>query len=500
MKVQHPESIVRFGICRWDITPPVGSYHRMWGAAAHDRSEGIHRPLTATVVCFSPLNGESADSSTSMTQVLISLDHCVLGDAELLELRAAAAHAAQLELEAITVTFTHTHAAGLFNRDRASQPGGEFIADYLEGLARQLATAVVAAQESAVEATCTYATGRCTLAAERDFWDVASGQYVCGTNPLGKADDHLVLVAVRDLAGQTLATVVNYACHPTTLAWDNRLISPDYPGAMRDLVEQATRAPCLFLQGASGDLGPVHGFVGDVEVADRNGRQLAYAALSAWESLPPPRTTFDYMGAVASGTAIGTWQHVPASHERQQALSAWCVEHFTLAIPYRCDLPDAQETRLALAAFVEQERIARAAGRLAEAAKARALAERETRHLARLQNRPNGSACPLSMTLWRMGDAIWIAIPGEPYQVLQEQLRSRFPDHPLVVITLSNSATPTYLPPRDRYGKGIYQESIAQLEPGCLEQIIHHLTGRIERLLTSNVCGGTSESKNPSRP
>ena len=49
--------------------------------------------------------------------------------------------------------------------------------------------------------------------------------------------------------------MVNYACHPTTLAWENTLISPDFPGAMREVVERATAAPCVFLQGASGDLG-----------------------------------------------------------------------------------------------------------------------------------------------------------------------------------------------------------------------------------------------------
>jgi hypothetical protein len=36
------------GIGRVDITPPGDAYHRNWGAALHDRAEGIHRQLTAT--------------------------------------------------------------------------------------------------------------------------------------------------------------------------------------------------------------------------------------------------------------------------------------------------------------------------------------------------------------------------------------------------------------------------------------------------------------------
>ena len=44
--VETPQSICAFGLARADITPPVGIYHRMWGAAAHDPiAPGMHRPL-----------------------------------------------------------------------------------------------------------------------------------------------------------------------------------------------------------------------------------------------------------------------------------------------------------------------------------------------------------------------------------------------------------------------------------------------------------------------
>ena len=70
------------------------------------------------------------------------------------------------------------------------------------------------------------------------------------------------MARVTSDAGQPLAIAVNYACHPTTLAWENTLISPDYIGALREVVETATACPCLFIQGASGDIGPREGFVG----------------------------------------------------------------------------------------------------------------------------------------------------------------------------------------------------------------------------------------------
>lgn len=57
----------RIGVSRFDITPPVGIYSRMWGAARHEMAEGIHRPLTGTAITFSRADGANL-------LVLVSLD------------------------------------------------------------------------------------------------------------------------------------------------------------------------------------------------------------------------------------------------------------------------------------------------------------------------------------------------------------------------------------------------------------------------------------------
>src|SRR5262249_18450272 len=56
------------------------------------------------------------------------------------------------------------------------------------------------------------------------------------------------------VSGKPIAHVVNFAAHPTMI--DARVLkfSADYPGALAGLVEKETGAPCLFLQGAAGDL------------------------------------------------------------------------------------------------------------------------------------------------------------------------------------------------------------------------------------------------------
>ena len=143
--------------------------------------------------------------------------------------------------------------------------------------------------------------------------------------------------------GEVVATVVNYACHPTTLAWDSRARSPDYVGSMRETVQARYPAPCLFLQGASGDLGPRDGFVGDPAVADRNGRWLGYAALTALESTLPPQHELSYAGGVASGTTIGVWKTSELPADRKRKVAAFGGRRWTFDAPYRDVMPSRAE-------------------------------------------------------------------------------------------------------------------------------------------------------------
>ncbi|MCA9212291.1 MAG: neutral/alkaline non-lysosomal ceramidase N-terminal domain-containing protein, partial [Planctomycetales bacterium] len=331
MQLPTFQSRCRFGIAIADITPPVGIYHRMWGAATHDRSEGIHRPLFATAMYFGSFE-------TDDYQVLVAVDHCLLGVSEVEMVLDRVATKSGLNKNAITITFSHTHAAGLLNLDRQELPGGELIPGYLNQLAATIAQLVVDAANSTTTADIVYGIGSCKLAAHRDFYDEDNEEFVCGLNPEDPADDTVMVARVTDFGGKTLAAIVNYACHPTTLAWDNRLISPDYPGAMRETIHDAIGAPCVFLQGASGDLGPVEGFVGDTEVADRNGRQLAFAALSVWESLTPANTAYEYAGKVVSGAAIGTWKRTAMDRDQLSQLATWSCDRQPVDLDYRSDL------------------------------------------------------------------------------------------------------------------------------------------------------------------
>ncbi len=485
--VATPQSRCFAAVVRCDITPPVGIYHRMWGAALHDKATGVHRPLTATLLWLrAAANWDANENSAQQDQIIVSMDHCILDTPELSSIRTAIAASTGVSCECIHVTVTHTHGSGWMSRKRSEFPGGELIGPYLDSLFEKLAALAARATPLLEAATIVYGHGQCTLAAHRDFFDVERGHAVCGFNPSGVADDTVLIGRVSGLNGNTLATIVNYACHPTTLAWDNTLLSPDWVGAMRETVEQHVGGLCLFLQGASGDLGPQEGFVGDTAVADRNGRQLGFAVLSAMEKLPPAGTDFVYQGPTLSGTWIGTWKHLSCSQSSIQQHCSWRWTTLVSQLPYRHDLPTIDETNARREQWLQEEQQAQTTGDIARIRECRAHGEQMTRQLARLAALASGKLCPLPVTLAIVGDAIWVLVPGELYQIFQQTLRSRFAPRPVVVVTLTGDWQPGYIPPASAFGYGIYQEIIAATSAGSLELLIEDVARQLLKMLSVN--------------
>jgi hypothetical protein len=427
------------------------------------------------------LEPESGDRSQAL--LVLALDHCILDQADVELIRGSVAVAAGARPEQVLVTLSHTHAAGLMSRSRSHLHGGELIGPYLDEVAKRCGALAREASASIKPATIVYGQGRCNLAANRDYFDAERQQFVCGFNPDGKADDTLVVAMIRDESEHLIGTLVNYACHPTTLAWQNTQISPDYVGTLREMIERDLPGPCLFLQGASGDLGPRVGFVGDQATAHRNGAQLAYAALAALVALPESSgSEFVYAGPIVSGATIGTWRYQPLDQAAATHLSRWNVTQWNEPLHYRPDLPSRAEARAELDRLRHAEADAVAASQTEVALECHARVEQARRQLWRLEALP-ANHFPLQITLARLGGALWLFVPGEHYQVLQATLRSRFPNQPIFVTTLTDGWQPGYIPPADTYGRGIYQEKIAVVAAGSAEQVIESVAARIQSLI-----------------
>src|SRR5690606_27677905 len=257
-----------------------------------------------------------------------------------------------------------------------------------------------------------------------------------------------------------IATLVNYACHPTTLAWQSREVSPDYVGAMREIVERATGAPCLFVQGASGELAPREQYTGDVAVADRHGRSLGHAVMAALDALPEPGEQLTLDGVVESGAPLAIWAGRAVDGGDAAAGAVASVE-----LPLR-DLPTLDE--------------------LAEEWKDIDPRSRDER-LGRARNLRDGDISGPTVQhpvwAWRLGDAVIVAHPGEAYSRLQTTLRARFPEVPIVVMNLTNGPGFVYLPTREAYERGAYQAWQTPLAPGGLELLEEHAISVVTGLL-----------------
>ena len=449
----HSAIVGAAAVARVDITPPAGIYCRNWGAAAHDIASGIHRPLSLTAIAF-------ADGAGSEPLVLIDAD---LGwwanAAHEREFRRGILEAVALPAERVLFAVTHTHAAPPLTRPEPHWAGGDLLAAYHhtihEAAIRAARDAIARLQPASLE----FHTGSCRLAANRDLAEhrtaagdrVASARVVCGYNPDGPADDTLLVGRLTAASGRPLATLVNYACHPTTLAWENDLVSPDYVGAMRETIEAATAgAPAVFLQGASGELAPRYQYVGDPAVADAHGRELAHAALATLFAMGPPGERLAFDRVVESGAPLAVWRRARRGPEPSACVVA--ARRAVVDLPLK-QWPTAAELVAEIAACPD-----------------RAVAERLRRRLRIREALGDGATYPFEIWGWRLGDALVLGTMAEAYSQIQRRVRAEFPERAVVWLNLVNGGV-GYLPPSDLYDIDIYPAWQTPFDRGSLERV-----------------------------
>jgi hypothetical protein len=145
--------------------------------------------------------------------------------------------------------------------------------------------------------------GTSTIGVNRDL--LYGKRMITGPNPGGFADPEVGVLRIDDAHGEPVVGVVTYGCHPTYLGPANRLISPDYPGVLRDVFEKQVPAPCLFLQAGGGNVGPLRGFSGDTIEVEREGTILGLEAAKTFLAIDSlhrrPRVT----SVVESGAPLG---------------------------------------------------------------------------------------------------------------------------------------------------------------------------------------------------
>jgi hypothetical protein len=155
---------------------------------------------------------------------------------------------AQTGIEHIFLVGSHTHHGPVIELDTWPDRNNS----YVRQLETKLADVIVEAAKQMRPAKIGFASK-----------DVPFNRNRHSKRPDKPVDPEFLVLRVEDMSGKPIAHAVNFAAHPTSIESKDRRFSADYPGALAEVVEKETGAPCLFLQGAAGDMSTNRTGLGD---------------------------------------------------------------------------------------------------------------------------------------------------------------------------------------------------------------------------------------------
>lgn len=418
-----------------DITPPVGIHLHNWAYSPHSTATGIHQSLKAQILAV-------GNDETGFRQLIISVDFgWWMSAADEWAFRNAILEATQLPEAQLILALTHTHSGPSISRDDRDRPGGHLIDPYLDSTQEKISLAAKDVMTKIVPCFIDWTYGFCSLAVNRDLYRSDEKRYVLAANDEVPADSTLLVGRVTSLDNLPIAVIANYAAHPTSLGGLNSKISPDFVGSAREIVEKEHGGVFLYLQGASGDLSPRQQYAQETNVAEKNGLILGHAVLGTLLGMLEPGKTHSYDVTIESGAPLGTFVSKLKPPESLQVSE-------TRMLSLRTQKNEPPPTTNAT---VMADRLLRA---------------------SRIIGNVNSQTTEFPVTFWKVGEAVFIAYPGEAYSLLQESVRSAFPEKFLLFINLANGAHCGYVAPQIAYDTVRYQAWQSPLHAGCLEQLI----------------------------
>ena len=436
---------MRAGAGRGNITPPIGIEHAGWGAQSHDRAEGVHLDLWVTALVV---------EAEADTFAILDYDLMVVTVEDSDRIRADAAGVLGIDPANVRVSFTHTHAGPVWSNflgDRSGREGHELVPGYRETVWSQTLGAVHQAKAALRPARMAAGWGESSIAVNRRL-RAPGGAVVVGQNPEGFSDPAVMVVRFDDLDENPLASLVCYAAHPIVLAFQNRLISPDFPGVAKRVVENLTGAVCLYLQGCAGNIMTVEALTGDPAAAERMGTRLGAEAAKVFTGLRtlPTRRRFDRI--VESGAPLGMWVDEPLPDRAPQVK----------VIERRIEMP-LRETASPEQAQAEADGLSRRFLELrasgadeAEVLEARYRARRALISAAWAKLCGGRTALPTALHGIRIDDVALVGFPGEPFAETGVRVREASPFEFTHMAGYTNGVT-GYVPTAEEFARGGYE-------------------------------------------
>jgi hypothetical protein len=228
--------VFKVGAAKRDITPKEGV--PMWGYGARHAalSTGVLDPLYAAAVVVQAGTNKIAivgmDMGRSPTEQQLQV------------IRARIKAEAGIDYSLIAGSHTH-HGPVLELKDEPGKGQGKFDASmrYYKQMEDGIASAIIEANSKLVPAK--MATGLVRL---------EGYNHNRHTKLEPKPSDHdLGVIRFDDADGKSLAVVVNFSAHPTTIPAGTLKFSADYVGAMKTTIEKEMGAAAIFMQGSTGD-------------------------------------------------------------------------------------------------------------------------------------------------------------------------------------------------------------------------------------------------------
>ena len=292
----EPETLVTglvAGFGRSDITPHPTYPNGMWMAQTHLRANGIHRRLYVNCLAF---------GAGDRRVLLLNYDLCILSNRQVSEIRARVAGRTGVPEDFVWLYCTHNH-AGPVTQDFYDREGADEVQAYIAALPERSVEAAERALAAMRAARARGGHGTCRIGINRDR--LYEGRIVTGPNPAGVTDPRVDVLRVDAVDGEPIVAVVTYGSHPTYLGPDNKLVSPDYPGVTRDVFESLVGVPCMFLLSGAGNVGPLQGFEGTIEHAERDGTILACEAAQLFLGIDTTDAEVELTSVIESGAPLG---------------------------------------------------------------------------------------------------------------------------------------------------------------------------------------------------
>ena len=259
---------MRAGAARRAVNPPLGTRQTGFRLFGHP-VQAIESDLTATALAL---------ESEGTLVVIVGIDLSIVGiDLSMRalrpgqRLREAAAAALGIPVSHVFLNTSHAH-SGVALPDYMPDTDEqlELKTRFRDILERGIVDAAVEAAERLQDARLGVAWGRSGIGSYRR--EQRDGRLVLGEVPGYPIDDSVGVIRVDDLSGDPIATVFRFSAHPVTMGGRSMVVSSDYPGAARAVVERHLGGLALFLQGGGGNLNPLGGIGYESDCRDTKNR------------------------------------------------------------------------------------------------------------------------------------------------------------------------------------------------------------------------------------